>query len=85
MRDRKVDAVGGRAVDGEHALGDRLQTQRPAQRQRMTNGAGLFDRRDNRHLAERRKRLGERTKAFRSIPIVVGDENTARHRTIIGR
>ena len=52
--DGDVDAVGRRAVDGVDAIADVLEAERPAQRQRVSDGAGLGLRRDDRHLAERR-------------------------------
>ena len=52
VRDGDVDAVGRRAVDGEDAIVDRLEPQRPPQRQRVADRARLGRRRDDRHVAE---------------------------------
>ena len=75
LRDRDVDAVGRRAVDGVHAIGDVLEPQRTPQRQRVADRARLVHRRDDGHLAERRERVGERRDALRAVAVVVGDEN----------
>ena len=76
LRQRDVHAVGRRAVDLVHAVAQRVHPQRPAQRQRMTDGAGLDVRRDDGDLAERRERRGEDVNAFRVDAVIVGDEDS---------
>ena len=59
MRDRYVDAVRRRAVNGIDVVSHALQPQRTSQRQRVSNRTGFLNRRNNRNLAERRQRFGK--------------------------
>ena len=67
LRERDVDAVGRRAVDLVNALADLLHPQRPAQRQRVADGARLDIRRDDGHVSEPAQRLGERDECRPSV------------------
>ena len=53
LRDGDVDAVGRRAIDGVHAIGDRFEPERPPQRQRVSDRARFGKRGDDRDFAER--------------------------------
>ena len=77
LRDRDVDAVGRRAVHGEDAIVDRLEAQRPAQRQRVADGARLSA---GATIVTSPSGRSASASAWmpRKIAVVVGDEN-ARH------
>ena len=55
---------------------DGVDPQRPPQRQRMADGAGFLNRRDDGHVAERRERVGQRTDSLRVHAIIIGHENS---------
>ena len=83
VRDRDVDAVGRRTVDAENALVDSIEAQHVTQRQRVANRARFGRRRDDGDVADVAQRAGERMNAFRSVAIVVGDQDANHAATII--
>src|SRR5205823_13760264 len=76
LRDRDVDAVGRRAVDGEHALADVLYTQRMTERERVADRARLLDGRDDGDVADAFQPDGQSHQAFRSVSVVVRDQDS---------
>src|SRR5207302_2489467 len=76
LRDGDVDAVGWRAVDGEHAVADRIETQRMTQRQRVADRARLLHGCDDGDVAERFERFRQRDDALGSVAVVIGHEDT---------
>ena len=74
-RARQVDAIGRRAVDAVDAVADRLDAERPPQRQRVADGARLLQGRDDQHVAKRLHGIGERVNSFGRNTIVIGYQN----------
>ena len=70
---------------------DVLQAQRAPQRERVADRARFVERRDDRHVADRTERRGERSNPLGPIAVVVGDQNQRHevinqvYRTNIGR
>src|SRR5581483_4802949 len=75
LRDGDVDAVGWRALDAERAIVEALEPQRMTQRQRVADRTRFGHRRDDRHVSHGAQGIRQHANAFRSIPIVVGNEN----------
>ena len=53
-----------------------VDAQRTTKRQRVADGARLLNRGDDRHVAERRERVGQRLDPFRVHAIVIGHEDS---------
>ena len=76
--DRQVDGVGGRPVDGEVAVVQLLDPQRPIETQRMARRALLAIGRHHPDVAERCQRRFERADAGGANAVVIGDQNAHR-------